>query len=418
MQIKLPKPIIVELERMVDGMFNRLLARLLGGGFTGKSLFLSVQPTLSLPSLFARATTEEGGYLDKELLQNLSDVVIHLVDKQRSESKAAITRRIQSILQDVRSGHISPEDFKNHLESELIDMWGRITSNVERVVNTETQHAVTLGLKDGIEQANLSRGIVDPVYAFLVKNDAALCNECRRLHLMPDNTTPRAWLGSEISSDYHKRGEDKPSFHLLHPNCFTGDVRIHTGEGPIAIKELFLRGGENKVVVDSRVKKTGDEVFFDFSGTGVELKPASYVYYTGIKKCLRISFSSGQNLPVSIGHEMWVCDGGCGRKIRADQLRIGSKVPIISGDYAEVSSIEPIGQHHTYCLTEPETNTVTANGIVTGNCRCSLITLLPGFGFNGSGRVTYIKDGFKELQYQRSSDTLGGVEERRQWAVV
>jgi len=69
---------------------------------------------------------------------------------------------------------------------------------------------------------------------------------------------------------------------------------------------------------------------------------------------------------------------------------------------AKVVSIEPIGLKQTYCLTEPMTNTVTANGIVTGNCRCSLVTLMPGYGFDARGRVTFMDVGHNELEKQRS----------------
>lgn len=36
------------------------------------------------------------------------------------------------------------------------------------------------------------------------------------------------------------------------------------------------------------------------------------------------------------------------------------------------------------------------------HCRCTLTTLVPGFGFNDAGRVTWIKDGHLELEKQRT----------------
>lgn len=65
-----------------------------------------------------------------------------------------------------------------------------------------------------------------------------------------------------------------------------------------------------------------------------------------------------------------------------------------------VASIEPIGLKQTYCLTEPMTNTVTANGIVTGNCRCTPSTLLPGYGFDERGRVIFVTVGHSERDKQ------------------
>jgi len=216
---RLSRGAIKVIEAKIDGMYDRLLNRLLGTCSPHKSLFMSVDPFFSVPGLYAQAVSEEGGAVDRDLVQGLSDVVSHITDKQRSESKAITIRKIQAILEDVKAGRIEPQNFKNHLESELIDTWGRVSSNVERIVDTETQHAMTIGLREGISQINAVRGIVDPVLVFVVKNDQALCDECRRVHLLDDGHTPRAWYQSEVSADYHHRGDNVPSFHLMHPHC-------------------------------------------------------------------------------------------------------------------------------------------------------------------------------------------------------
>jgi intein/homing endonuclease len=52
---------------------------------------------------------------------------------------------------------------------------------------------------------------------------------------------------------------------------------------------------------------------------------------------------------------------------------------------SDIISIEKIGKQQTYCITEPQSNTITVNGIVTGQCKCALTYLPPGFSFkNGS----------------------------------
>lgn len=231
MQPRLSKGAIVEVQRRVDELFDRLLTRLLGGSFSGKTMFITTDPVMSIPGLFNAAVTQEGGTLDTDLLQNLSDVVKNLVDKQRSGAKATTVRRIQMLLEDVKAGRIEPEHFTNHVESELIDTWSRIHSDVERVVNTESQHAVTMGLKDGITQMNAVRGIEDAVVVFIPKNDNALCDECRKTHLCSDEFTPRCWLHSEVNTDYHQRGDGKPSWHLMHPHCRCSLATVLPGFG-------------------------------------------------------------------------------------------------------------------------------------------------------------------------------------------
>ncbi|SRR6266851_2910704 len=45
------------------------------------------------------------------------------------------------------------------------------------------------------------------------------CDECKKLHLMPDGKIPRLWYLSELSSDYHHRNDPVPSTLGLHPHC-------------------------------------------------------------------------------------------------------------------------------------------------------------------------------------------------------
>jgi len=45
------------------------------------------------------------------------------------------------------------------------------------------------------------------------------CNECKKLHLMDDMTTPRVWKLSDLGHGYHKRGEESPKVNGLHPAC-------------------------------------------------------------------------------------------------------------------------------------------------------------------------------------------------------
>ena len=229
----------------VDSIFDRLLARLLGHAFTGKRLFVSLQPgELTLPSLFENATTQEGGYVDKDLMMGLAEVARDYLDKGRAEAKAITKRRIQQLLQDVDAGRLAPENFRNAVESELINTWDTVRSNVERVVNTETQHAATMGSKSAIDQLNANLGIQDAAVTFLPVRDSALCDECREIHLLPDGVTPRVFKSSEVSSGYHERGDGKPSWHLMHPHCRCALASIFPGFGfDSAGRVTYIREG-------------------------------------------------------------------------------------------------------------------------------------------------------------------------------
>ena len=96
---------------------------------------------------------------------------------------------------------------------------------------------------------------------------------------------------------------------------------------------------------------------------------------------------------------MWACSAEP-IKVRADAVKVGSNVPLLNGGWGEVVSIRSIGEHKTYCLTEPMTNTITVNGIVTGNCRCVLAYLPKGYGFK-NGYIHFIDVDHNELENQR-----------------
>lgn len=69
---------------------------------------------------------------------------------------------------------------------------------------------------------------------------------------------------------------------------------------------------------------------------------------------------------------------------------------------AKIEKIERLGLQQTYCLTEPMTNTVTVNGIVTGQCRCTIFTVPSDWGFDSRGHLEFVGIGHDELKKQRS----------------
>jgi hypothetical protein len=57
------------------------------------------------------------------------------------------------------------------------------------------------------------------------------CNECLRLHMMPDGVTPLTWKLSQLSMNYHKRGENNPSVSGEHPGCRCSIAYLPEGWG-------------------------------------------------------------------------------------------------------------------------------------------------------------------------------------------
>jgi len=102
---------------------------------------------------------------------------------------------------------------------------------MRRLIDTEAQNVRNTGVLDGIIKVNAAHDIEDPVIYFVVVRDNYLCPECKRLHLLEDEKTPRLWYLSELGHGYHKKGQSNPKLGGLHPNCRCSLVPLMPGFG-------------------------------------------------------------------------------------------------------------------------------------------------------------------------------------------
>jgi hypothetical protein len=221
------------LDDHLDDWFDSLKIRLLGPVFSPKSkkLWVGFQHELSIPGLFEKAVSEEGGKVDTSLLDHLIEITADFIDKHRGDAKARVKKTVQDLITDLDNGKIAPKDFTATVASQVEDVLDSITANISKVVQTQTQNTQTLGIKDGIDFINSNIGIEDPTVCFLPVKDHLLCSECRRLHLSDDGSTPRVWLSSEVKSGYHSKGDQEPSWSLLHPHCRCALATVLPGFG-------------------------------------------------------------------------------------------------------------------------------------------------------------------------------------------
>ena len=222
MKPKLSRGAAKIIDTKIEEIFEKLKHRALGPQFGGKSLYITFQRPLSLPGIYEQAATEEGGTVDREMVDRLIEITNDYLDHHKSVAKAQIKKKIGDFLQEVDDGKRSGDKFKTILEGELSDVWSKVTMGVKKVLETETQHAQVLGIKEGIDQINARLGVDDPVVFWVPVRDSATCLECLKIHLLPDGVTPRCWLTSEVESGYHVKGNDRPSWSLIHPHCRCG----------------------------------------------------------------------------------------------------------------------------------------------------------------------------------------------------
>lgn len=345
----LPKTVHKAIDTAIELLFNRAKARLLGltagsniSSLRGKRLVFGFIPELTLSGLFTAASKEEGvSNPNYDLLSGLMKVTESYLDATKERTKAQVIQNVQSYVQD--SGK---KDVSESLHEQLTDIWTKVNSDVRRIVETESTIARNMGIDDGIQRISAMLGNPDPLVFFVVVRDGERCSECTRLHLMPDEITPRVYRRSEVGSGYHKKGDNTPKIAGLHPHCVTGSSRISTDLGLLTAEELAKLGPTPRsLVVDNRirVRRKGNNQFGaeipgktwlwrHDSGTHIRTSTEMGIFDTGIQECRRIELSSGHIIELSTEHEQWVDDGDKGSKIKAKDLRIGDKLPLVSGE--------------------------------------------------------------------------------------
>lgn len=167
----------------------------------------------SLPGLYESACRAAGGIPRAETADGLSEIATSYVDALQSRVEAELKNIVMA--QDAAVRHDVKEPDADRVQ-ELLD---KASGDLQRIVDQQAQRARQMGSTDGIAQIASKLGDDDPTIFFVVVRDGALCEECKRLHLLPDERTPRVWKIGELTGDYHVRGNDHPSLQGLHPHC-------------------------------------------------------------------------------------------------------------------------------------------------------------------------------------------------------
>lgn len=208
-----------------------------------RDLLSSLEHYTTLSGMVELAALFSGGIPEKDTINSLIKISANYIDAVKSKTQANLNNLIAAY-------SASSEPNIKQLRQEIKDILNSAKYQLQTVIDTQLQQAKALGSLAGIMRVNTLRGIKDPVVFWVVVNDKELCVECKRLHLMPDEITPRLWYLSEVKHGYAKRGDDKPSLSEQHPNgrCvietllpgfgFNGDGRVTwIKEGYDAIKE-------------------------------------------------------------------------------------------------------------------------------------------------------------------------------------
>lgn len=230
----------------VDELFDKALVRILGLDFGPKRIVIGVKPELTLAGLFASASAEEGNNGDPNLLASLLQIAKGYVEAQREATKARVVKSVNAFLRDADAKGVDT-DVKTVLGGELAQVWKQTTTAMHTIVDTEASNVRNVGTLDGIVKVNAASGIEDPVIYFVVVNDDILCGECKRLHLLEDDITPRAWYLSEVGNGFHRKGDPSPKVGGLHPHCRCSLVALMPGYGFRAGRVAYIGEGHNEI---------------------------------------------------------------------------------------------------------------------------------------------------------------------------
>lgn len=225
----------------IDLLFDKISKRLLGRT-TDKTIAIKVGgyvPELTLPALLTAAAQEERTKPSSETVNSLVEIAQGYINAQKETAKSRVVKEVDSWLQEASKKKIKT-DLSTVLEGRLSEVFGKVEASVKKIVDTEATTARNIGTLEGITKIAAGSGSDDPVVIFIVVRDNSLCSECKRLHLLPDGITPRAWLLSEVAHSYHQKVDDFPSIGGEHPNCRCSLAYLGRGYGFVNGKIAYI----------------------------------------------------------------------------------------------------------------------------------------------------------------------------------
>lgn len=179
----------------------------------------------SLPSVYRQAARANGGLPNPETEKDLVEVAEAYLEGAKVRTEARLRNVANTVSSANKAGNeVDLED----LVQEVLDKTG---IEVQTTVEAETQRARSMGAFDGLLHVSAKMGIEDPNVIFIVVHDKDLCDECKRLHLLPGGITPRVWKLSQVTHEYHKKGDDRPSMAGEHPHCRCSSSIVPPGFG-------------------------------------------------------------------------------------------------------------------------------------------------------------------------------------------
>lgn len=209
------------INKIVEDMFDSIALQFVGDIpklKNAKTLVISSKRNFGLPNLFVQAMQNKApNEIEQDALKSLLDSAFGYVESLKSKTKTNITERIDGLAKEAKLRGTKIDE--RLVEEILTEEMQKAKSHMKAIAESEATKLRNIGTMMDISRVASNLGDNDPTVFFVVVKDKSTCKECVRLHLMPDEVTPRLWKFSELKQGYHKRSENNPSAFGLHPHC-------------------------------------------------------------------------------------------------------------------------------------------------------------------------------------------------------
>lgn len=199
-------------KQVLDSMFERAKARLMGRFYDGPKVFIKIIKDFGVKNSLEGATTHSlmhhagtGLRPNDEVLQAHAEEAQALLDSVKSKT-------YKKILQDIKVG--DTDAIKKTFDT--------AQHETNRIIFHEITTAQSIGGQQGVVEVARSKNIEDPTVAWIGPLDAKTCASCLEMYHTSENPMiPRVWKLSELKQGYFKRKEwdGKSVYSKAHPRC-------------------------------------------------------------------------------------------------------------------------------------------------------------------------------------------------------
>lgn len=222
-----------QIAEVVEKMFDSIALQFIGDIpklKDKKKLVISSKRNYGLSHLFVQAMQNKTpNALEQDVLKSLLESAYGYIESLKNKTKSNVTERLDGI---VREAQLNNRDTDVSLIRDVLaEELSKARSHLKAIAESEATKLRNLGTMMDISRVAANLGDNDPTIFFVVVKDGSTCKECIRLHLMPDQATPRLWKFSELKQGYHKRSDNNPSAFGLHPHCRCTLTYLSSGFG-------------------------------------------------------------------------------------------------------------------------------------------------------------------------------------------